>query len=82
MYTVSVNGKMKREMKRASRKDTSISVPDLTKPVLNLEEAAAFLQLSTRALRDKAKAGEIPGVKMGHWRFSREELQRMFSTSN
>ncbi|MCH6583929.1 MAG: helix-turn-helix domain-containing protein [Proteobacteria bacterium] len=42
---------------------------------LTLKEAAAFLKLSPEALRRKAKAGEIPGAKMGKcWCFYKSDL--------
>jgi len=45
--------------------------------VLNLEEAAALLRVSTRTLRSHAKAGAVPGAKIGGgWRFSRKLLMR------
>ena len=43
----------------------------------NLEEAAAFLHMSLSSLRQKAKAGEIPGSKPGkRWVFIRADLIR------
>ena len=45
------------------------------KDVLNSEEAAAFLGLSVFTVRDYARAGKIPGRKVGkEWRFSRPGL--------
>jgi len=42
---------------------------------LNLQEAAAFLQMNPEALRQKAKAGDIPGAKPGTcWVFLAEDL--------
>ncbi len=42
---------------------------------LTLKKAAAFLNLSPEALRRKAKAGEIPGAKIGkRWIFLQEDL--------
>ena len=43
----------------------------------NLEEAAAFLHMSVSSLRQKAKAGQIPGSKPGkRWVFIRADLIR------
>ncbi|MCZ6653125.1 MAG: helix-turn-helix domain-containing protein, partial [Planctomycetota bacterium] len=42
---------------------------------LTLEEAARFLKLSPEALRRKAKAGVIPGAKVGKcWCFYKPDL--------
>jgi excisionase family DNA binding protein len=42
---------------------------------LTLKEAVAFLKLSLEALRRKAKAGEIPGAKVGKcWVFLEKDL--------
>lgn len=50
-------------------------VDTLAKEVLNAEEAAEFLGFSLYTLREKARAGEIPGRKIGReWRFSRRLL--------
>ncbi len=47
----------------------------VAKEVLNAEEAAGFLGVNPYTLRRKAKAGEIPGRKVGReWRFSRRGL--------
>ena len=44
---------------------------------LNLVQAAAFLHMSPSSLRQKAKAGEIPGSKPGKcWVFIRADLIR------
>lgn len=43
--------------------------------VLNVEQAAEFLGFRPYTVREKAKAGEIPGRKVGkEWRFSRRGL--------
>ena len=42
---------------------------------LNLQEAAAFLRLHPEELRKRAKAGRIPGAKVGRsWVFVDEDL--------
>jgi excisionase family DNA binding protein len=42
---------------------------------LTLGQAAAFLKMSSEALRRKAKLGEIPGVKAGkRWCFYKPDL--------
>ena len=43
--------------------------------VLDLNEAADLLRVSERTVRTKAKAGLLPGTKVGRdWRFSRAAL--------
>jgi excisionase family DNA binding protein len=45
------------------------------KEVLTAEEAAEFLGFNPVTIRLKARAGEIPGRKIGkEWRFSRRRL--------
>jgi excisionase family DNA binding protein len=45
------------------------------KEVLSAEEAAVFLGFRVYTIREKARAGEIPGRKVGkEWRFSRRRL--------
>ncbi len=45
------------------------------KEVLNVEEAALLLSLSPWTVRVLAKAGKLPGRKLGkEWRFSRQAL--------
>ncbi len=47
----------------------------MEKQVLNLEEAAALLDVSPRALRAAASRGEVPGrLVAGRWRFSRPAI--------
>jgi excisionase family DNA binding protein len=49
--------------------NTSEIVPD---EVLTLEEAAAFLKLSTDTVRSRAEEGDLPGRRFGKvWRFAR-----------
>lgn len=44
--------------------------------VLTLDEAAAYLRVHPRTLRMKARAGTIPGAKIGKvWRFHRRQLE-------
>jgi len=48
--------------------------------VLNLSEAAAFIRVSAKTLGDLARAGKVPGQKVGReWRFSRSALERWLS---
>lgn len=42
--------------------------------VLTLKQAAEFLQMDDETLRRKVVAGEIPGKKLGNWRFVKEDL--------
>jgi excisionase family DNA binding protein len=45
--------------------------------VLTPQQAAAYLQVSVGMVLDKARAGVLPGVKLGReWRFSRRQLLR------
>jgi excisionase family DNA binding protein len=45
------------------------------KEVLNAKEAAEFLGFNPYTIREKARAGEIPALKVGRqWRFSRQAL--------
>ena len=45
------------------------------KEVLSAEEAADFLGFRVYTIREKARAGEIPGRKVGkEWRFSKRVL--------
>jgi excisionase family DNA binding protein len=44
--------------------------------ILTMEQAAEFLQVSTRTIQRMVKAGEIPGRQVGsQWRFDREQLR-------
>lgn len=47
--------------------------------VLTLKEAAALLRISETTLRDRAQKGEVPGAKIGSWRFSRSALLGMLT---
>src|SRR3990167_537906 len=42
--------------------------------LLTLQQAARFLDMNPETLRRKAIAGEIPGAKLGNWRFLKEDL--------
>jgi|SRR5829696_5546217 excisionase family DNA binding protein len=53
----------------------------VTREVLNVDQAAEFLGFSAYTVREKARAGEIPGRKVGReWRFSREQLLEWLRT--
>jgi len=40
------------------------------------EETAKYLRINLEVLRRKARAGEVPAVKLGHnWRFRSEVLE-------
>ena len=50
-------------------------VDSATDAVLTLEEAAALLRVSTDVVTQRAKAGDLPGRRLGsEWRFSRHAL--------
>lgn len=45
--------------------------------VWNLDEAAKFLRISAYTLREKVRAREVPGAKVGgEWRFTDESLEQ------
>ena len=44
--------------------------------ILTLEQAAQFLQVSTRTIQRMVKEGRLPGRQVGsQWRFDREQLR-------
>jgi excisionase family DNA binding protein len=48
----------------------------MAQEVLTSRQAAEYLQLSERTVKDKARQGQIPAAKVGRdWRFLREELE-------
>ena len=50
--------------------------------LLNIREAAEFLRLSTRTVREYLKRGEIRGKIIGNrWRFRREDLIAFFENA-
>jgi excisionase family DNA binding protein len=55
--------------------EEAVGVPDEPREVLNADQAADFLGLNPYTVREKARAGEIPGRKVGkEWRFLRSAL--------
>ena len=49
---------------------------------LNLQEAAAFLNMSPEVLRQKVKAGDVPGAKPGKcWVFLEDDLAEYIRTA-
>lgn len=49
--------------------------PEPTRAILNIEEAAALLGVSTKTFAKVLREGEIPGRKIGReWKFSRQAL--------
>ena len=47
----------------------------ITKEILNLGEAAAFLGVSVKTMQKVLRAGDVPGRKIGReWKFSRPAL--------
>ena len=49
--------------------------------VMNVEQAAQFLQIEPKHVIELAEAGKLPGKKLGPaWRFSREALVSWLST--
>jgi len=50
--------------------------------VFSLDEAAKYLRVATVTLGRRARAGEVPGRKVGNqWRFSREALDKWLQSS-
>ncbi len=53
------------------------------KEILNIDEVAETLHVSSRTVYNLLKSGKIPGIKIGgQWRFSREEIMKMFLVGN
>ena len=51
--------------------------------IMTIGELAVYLKLSRSTLYHLARAGKVPGVKVGrHWRFHREAIDRWVSTEN
>ena len=50
-----------------------MKIVDIEHP-LDLADAAYFMGCSTYTLAEKARTGEIRGVKCGGWKFMREDL--------
>jgi excisionase family DNA binding protein len=49
--------------------------------ILNVEQAAQFLQIDPETVVELAEAGQLPGRKLGpRWRFSRDALVAWLST--
>ncbi|MBI4879729.1 MAG: helix-turn-helix domain-containing protein [Planctomycetes bacterium] len=49
--------------------------PEPTKEILNIDEAALFLGVSTKTFAKVLRDGEMPGRKIGReWKFSRRAL--------
>ena len=49
--------------------------------VMNVEQAAQFLQIEEKIVVELAEAGTLPGKKLGTlWRFSRDALVAWLST--
>jgi len=48
---------------------------------MNLREAAAFMRVSERTLRERAKTGQVPGQQVGReWRFLKRALEDWLAT--
>jgi excisionase family DNA binding protein len=47
--------------------------------IMDISEAASYLNIKKGTLYRLAKAGQIPGTKIGgQWRFKRERLDELF----
>ncbi len=54
----------------------------ITKDVLDLQEASAYLRLKPRTLTALAARGAVPATKIGkQWRFRRSLLQELFESA-
>lgn len=48
-----------------------------TPEIMNIEELAEYLKVSTSSLYKLAQRGDVPGQKVGkHWRFRKETIDR------
>jgi excisionase family DNA binding protein len=58
-------------------------LPDpIQREILNLEEAAAYLGVSTKTFHKVLHEGEMPGRKVGReWKFSRRALEKWIGDS-
>lgn len=57
-------------------KDTSFS------PILTLDQAADYLQVTVGELYTELESGRIPGLKVaGHWRIKRQALDRLLDSA-
>jgi excisionase family DNA binding protein len=54
-----------------ARRKTSL---ELDAEIMTLEEVAAYLRCSPYTIYRLLKSGELPGFKVGAWRFSRSVL--------
>lgn len=51
--------------------------------IMDIRNAAKYLQIKERTLYRLVGEGEIPGIKVGgQWRFSKKCLEDLFSTTN
>jgi excisionase family DNA binding protein len=49
--------------------------------IMDIAEAASYLNIKKGTLYRLAKSGQIPGTKIGgQWRFKRERLDELFRT--
>lgn len=49
---------------------------DRLAPVMTVEDIAAYLRIPKSSVYKLARAGQIPGLKVGrHWRFHRETIE-------
>jgi excisionase family DNA binding protein len=63
-----------------NRQKSEITPPD--ERLLDIREAAEFLKLSTRTVREYVKRGEIRGKLIGNrWRFRRADLDAFFENA-
>lgn len=57
-------------------------LPDPQREILNIDEAAAYLGVSSKTFARVLRDGEIPGRKVGReWKFSRKALEAWIGNS-
>jgi excisionase family DNA binding protein len=63
---------------KASSNRESYMAPDEDNlaPVMTVEDVAGYLRIPKSSIYKLARAGQIPGLKVGrHWRFHRETIE-------
>lgn len=54
-----------------------------TPEILTVVQLSAYLRISTKTIRAKAKAGELPGKRFGRaWRFRKSEIDATMAQEN
>ena len=54
----------------------------MNRDIMNINEVAEYLQLSTKSIYRLVKSGELPAKKvLNKWRFSRERIKEWIDSS-